>query len=257
MENLSERFHNYFTTVNRSLLACLFDTLENPTLENFHQLRISLKRLRFIGKTLMHYKAKGISKGLRPYRSVFRYAGRIRQQQVHATLLSRHGVDQSHQIFTKKLRGNHGKLLKKWPGVAQVFLADAVRAYPVLGGVIRAWDIREEEYVRELSDRVCTRFRSELPDEILHESRKLLKEVLYSCEVSRTLRSAFDARFNLRTAVRLEDAIGDWHDLDLLLNERLGSEALTKGKIRQHLEAEKKRERKKIERLVPKLLRGK
>lgn len=254
-ESLQKEFFVYLTSVHRKTLSCLFDTLADPSPENFHQLRISLKRLRFIGRTLMNFGQQGMKRRLKPYREVFRLAGQIRQHQVHVNLLDRHGILKHAQTDPRKMTGVHGKLLRKWPDATGRFLADAVKSYPFIGRSILAWKTTEDEFVDEVSERIIARFGNEIPDNKLHDSRKLLKGMLYSCEISPALRKAFNERFNLRKAITLEDAIGDWHDLDMLLQSDQKGKGLYKKKTRDHLQREITKEHKKIQSLTTQLIR--
>jgi CHAD domain-containing protein len=255
MEKLNDKFHAYFVKVHQAMLQYAFATLENPDLENFHQLRIAVKRVRFVGATLRHFGGKKMDQLVKPYRKLFHQAGKIRQHQVYTALIGKHAAHAPVEAFTRHFAKAEKELLKKWPNKVSRFFSANVHSYPRLLSAIKRWSTTEEEFIRMMTARVRKRFQHPISTDKIHNSRKLLKQMLYSCEVSPRLRQALNREFHLRIAITLEDAIGDWHDLDLALQHNGGSKGRSRYKSQEQLQREKEREWLKIRRLIPRLIR--
>jgi CRISPR/Cas system CSM-associated protein Csm2 small subunit len=86
----------------------------------------------------------------------------------------------------------------------------------------------------------------------LHGVRHLLlKAILYSAELSSVLANKIHNLFNMAVVHDLEDAVGDWHDLSLLLRGK--TVKLLKSKTRRKIKAKKQEELKRIHHQIPKL----
>jgi CHAD domain-containing protein len=255
MEKLNNKFHAYFVKVHQAMVQHVFATLENPDLENFHQLRIATKRIRFVGAVLRRFGSKKIDQLIKPYRKLFRQAGKIRQYHVYTALVARHAAHAPAEAFTRHFAKAEKELLKKWPDQVSRFMSANVHSYPRLLRAIRRWNTTEEEFVHTMTTSVRERFLNPIPVNRMHDSRKLLKEMLYSCEVSPLVRQALNREFHLRIAILLEDAIGDWHDLDLALQHSGAGKGRSRYKAQEHLQREKERELQKIRMHIPRLIK--
>jgi len=230
------------------------DTVEHPTVDHFHQLRINLKRIRFIQRLLVRYGIRGASHCFEPYTTLFRFAGTIRQLHLHAMLITTYAKEGEQKRLLDYIQKKELQVLKKWPLQASAFLATLVlnhtRIYQTIEGITKT----TIAFSNELKGRIITRFGSDMPDHKLHKSRKVLKEIVYSREISAALKSRLASTYHLRNVMTLEDAIGDWHDLDLLLQHGLPHQHRLTRKMRTALDKKKLLEREKISRLIPKLL---
>jgi CHAD domain-containing protein len=248
-------FHRYFKTVNRNVYESILDTVEHPTIENFHRVRINLKRIRFIHRLLKRYKVKGVSRLITPYTKLFKAAGIIRQLHLHAQLVSAYGKKAEQDRVLQYLHKKEFNAVKKWPMKASACLAKMIAGQ---NGFEKAFDkvvITVAAYSNDLKRRVTNRFTDELPEGKLHKSRKLLKEIVYSREISNGLNSRLAATYHIRTVLALEDAIGDWHDLDLLLLHGLPHQHRLTKKIRKELETKRGQEYEKIRHYIPHIIK--
>ncbi len=239
-------FHRYFKAVNRIVYECILHTIEHPTQQHFHRLRINLKRIRFIHRLLRRYEVKGASRFIKPYTKLFKTAGIIRQLHLHMQLVSAYGKNPEQDQVLNDLHKQELKAVKLWPKRASTCLAEMIAGQNSFEKAISKIEVTMAVYSNDLKSRVRHRFTNELREGKFHKSRKLLKEIVYSREISSALNARLAATYHFRTVLTLEDAIGDWHDLDLLLLHGLPHQHRLTKKIRNALKTKRNQEFKKI-----------
>jgi CHAD domain-containing protein len=250
MANLSEIFSLYYYKHHQNVMVAVMKTLEAPTHENFHDLRVSLKRIRFIGKTLKRNLVRKPGKYFKPYTRLFRLAGTIREYQVHTYLIGKLQAEYEDESSPRRFVKKERKLIQSWPEKAMEILHEIVLAYIPIQKSLKRWSITLPNYLESLQEWFNDWFNEEIPDKRLHRSRKVLKAMVYSGELSPEIRNAIGSFCNLKAALKLEDAIGDWHDLELLLDQH---EKNKDENVERKLKSEKRRERIKINKLIPQL----
>jgi CHAD domain-containing protein len=250
MAMLPEIFSTYYHQHHQNVMVGVMRTLEAPTHEHFHDLRVSLKRIRFIGKTLKRYGVRKSNKYFKPYTRLFRLAGTIREYQVHTYLIGKLQAEYEDESSPRRFVKKERKLIQSWPENAMGNLHKIILAYIPIQKSINRWSITLPDYLDGLQEWFNDWFNEEIPDKHLHRSRKVLKAMVYSGELSPEIRKAIGRFCNLKAALKLEDAIGDWHDLELLLDQH---EKNKDENVERKLKREKKRERIKINRLIPQL----
>lgn len=252
MNNLAQSAHNYFSDHYRHVIICATNTLDDPSPENFHQLRISLKRIRFIGNFLKTYGKSRSQRSFKPYAKLFRYAGGIRENHVQLYWLRKYRTESSDEAFFKSLGKTEGKLIKKWPGMVIAFLTEIPHAYLSITKELSKCTVSSAQYLYDLEQHLVRCFTAKISDNKLHRSRKTLKGVLYSAEFSPEFKRSINQFCNLKVASTLEDAIGDWHDLEVVMQQHKWIHQKPVGK---NLIKQKHRERLKINGLLPQLIR--
>ncbi len=240
---------NYFGHEHSRVISTVLQSFDEPSHDTFHELRVSLKRIRFIKAILKKHRVVKSIKAFHPYDRLFQQAGRIREYQVHAYLLDKFGVEYHDEAYPHRFQRKERKRIKAWKKEGMKSLQQIISTFPKIQRQLTRWTITVPEYTAELYRQLNKRFGNEVPEEKLHRSRKVLKALLYSSELDSSVRKEITPFANLRIAATLEDAIGDWHDLEMLLKEDPDK------KVRNHLEREKNRELKKIRRLIPSLIR--
>ncbi len=188
----------------------------------------------------------------KPYTKLFRYAGRIRENHVQVYLLRKYGNQFSDETIFKSLRKTERKLIKKWPDIAIAVLTEIVRSYLNITKEISKCTVSSAQYLNDLEQHLTHCFTAKISDNKLHRSRKTLKGVVYSAEFSPEFKRSVNHFCNLKIASKLEDAIGDWHDLDLVM---LQHKWIHQKPVGNNLIKQKQRERIKINELLPLLIR--
>jgi CHAD domain-containing protein len=230
---------NYYRQVHGEVVRIANTIGNKPSAELIHDLRVQLKRIRFLRNLLKRYTDRDAVRKFRPYLEVFEQAGRIRGYQMNQYRLS--GAPQAPDAREKKLTQEFCARLPK--AVQRIDRAKktieqqlAVTEFPSVNA-----------FVQQLHRRVAKRITPFLFTHQLHRSRKLLKEIAYSAELSPTLHAHIHTRYRMPAVAELEDKIGDWHDLALAERTRnLGAHT------REKIAAQK---RAKLE-IVYQLLRG-
>lgn len=222
--------------------------------ETLHDLRVELKRVRFLKNVLRENgeKKNKLDKAYKPFKNLFSQLGKIRGQHVNLYRLNsalKHNIE---PIAQKHFHNKREKLERKLNETLSKNV-DSLRtgmiAMESLVEQILEWE--EASFVQSLKKQVRKRINKKTPDEKFHPVRHILKAVVYSSEISSSMAEAIGKIFNMDVVVNLEDAIGDWHDLSILLKGKSGK-LLTK-KAKKRINKKKKTERKRIKQLIPEL----
>lgn len=227
----------------------VFNTLAFPTPEYFHQLRTGLKRILFIRNLMSTFYKKSAAETFRPYKKIFKSAGVIRESHIHAVKVKQLGKPNAGELGEKE--DIYFIDEKAWRVKVYKFIRSTVPAYAAILKLLNKWSISEEQMTQTLYGRVYTKFSGKLTDVELHKSRKLLKELLYFCEISPSSYNWVKERLDIPKIILLEDAIGDWHDLEVIIDKAADNYP---DKILSRLKREKARERKKISTLSRQML---
>jgi CHAD domain-containing protein len=221
--------------------------------ETLHDLRVELKRIRFIKNVVLQYlEDSGINKAYKPFRKLFKKLGKIRGQHVNIyrlkTTLTNTSEPSAQKHFEKKKQRLEEQLLhlinKSMDG-----LHAGINTLNKFALRIKAWS--DDDFVRSLKRQVRKRITKRTTKKNLHRARHLLKAVMYSAELSPVLAKKIHKVFNVPVVKHLEDAIGDWHDLSLLLKGK--TVQLLKSKTRRKIEGKKQQELKRVSHQIPKL----
>lgn len=238
-----------FTNVS-GLVKHLAERMDEETL---HQLRVELKRVRFIKNILCDYVEEStIDKAYKPFRELFKQLGKIRGQHVNIYRLNTVLNNSNEQTIQKKFENKKQKLeqhLQHFIDQNAYGLQKSMDRFILLASQINTWN--NDEYVRSLKKQVKRKINQRTPKKRLHHGRHLLKAVLYSTELSSGVAAKINSIFNISVVADLEDAIGDWHDLSLLLKQK--SARLLKQKTKRKIKEKKHQELKRVRQQIPKL----
>jgi CHAD domain-containing protein len=203
-----------------SAILELSDKLKQEvTVEELHQLRIELKKIRFVVQVLKrYYQKEKVEKAYKPFRHLFNTAGALRSH--HVNLYRTNQADTAGEEFEVRHQFmlHEEKFKKKFQKALPHELESVRKAMKSLQKQMRYFpEVDDKAFVYDLAARVFKKLTAHTPKEKLHQSRHLLKVVLYSSELSEDMRMLIEHVFNVEKVTSLEDAIGDWHDLTLLL----------------------------------------
>ncbi len=244
---------SYQQTRFASVLTLAKRLANNTDDETLHELRVELKRVRFIKNLLLQYlKDSRINKAYKPFRKLFKRLGKIRGQHVNIyrlkTVLNNQGEVSAQKRFeTKKQKLEeqlHQSINKSTDD-----LHKGINALNLFALRIQSWS--DDDFVRSLKKQVKKKLNKRTSEKKLHGARHLLKAVVYSTELSPELAGKISSVFNMSVVANLEDAIGDWHDLSLLLKGK--TVQLLKSKVKRKIESKKRLELKRVRQQIPKL----
>jgi CHAD domain-containing protein len=191
-----------------------------------HELRVSIKRLRalldFVAQ-LLPTEAETMEAYFKPFRKIFRGAGKLRDAQVQEILLERLAKEwglpaplayQKHLKTVQEEAFDNLKQiakqtdLKKWAGKAKPLIK-------ILHQVSsKELAYQTEKILRSRFTIVRQLVQNVTEDEPLHEARKIIKAIYY------ILHLVFkpDSVQQYQDLKHLEETIGDWHDIAILLD---------------------------------------
>ena len=201
----------YYRHVHAEVVRTASSFAETSTADWLHDLRVQLKHIRFIRHLVKLYGSKKHSRAFRHYLDVFRQAGSIRGYQMNRYRLTG-SLDTAGPDARESRMIRHFQ--KQLPHLVKKLERDCKRIEKCFSAISFPG---EAAFVRDLEKRVRERITPFLFTYQLHRSRKLLKEVAYSAELSDEVRQRLHKSFSMVVVAELEDKIGDWHDLALAL----------------------------------------
>src|ERR1043166_9475588 len=103
MKNPAQK--KYFKKRERSMLSLLKKTEKTFTVEDFHQLRVEIKKLKALfklaGFCLNDFDRKKI---FRPLKQLFRQAGKVRETQLEEAIIKKHAIRRLPQKYLELLQ---------------------------------------------------------------------------------------------------------------------------------------------------------
>lgn len=221
--------------------------------ETLHDLRVELKRVRFIKNILAtHYKTNTLAKAYKPFKKLFKKLGELRGQHVNlyrlAATLKNNADTAARKHFEQKRQKLETKI-KLGLELRKERLASGMHTLKKLVANLPEWN--EKSYLKQLKKQAIRKVNKHTPTQELHKARHLLKAVVYSAELSDSTALNIGRTFNMTVVANLEDAIGDWHDLSLLLKGKTGQMLTRKAEVQ--IKQKRKAELKRIRKLIPNL----
>lgn len=237
MARLTTSVKAYFRHTHGKVLQLCAGYVHDPAPERLHELRVNLKRIRFIRSLMKRYGSHKSTNLFRPYIRIFREAGEIRSHQMNRYRLTGHlnRPDDQERTLVRRLCHRLPRFVKKINRQAAALeqaLGDTRFPAPTA-------------FIITLAKRVQTRMVPDIAADELHAGRRRLKELMYGAEIAPATEKKINRLFNMTEVAALEDKIGDWHDLVLTLH----STKLPPAK-RKKLTAQKKAKRVQINQIL-------
>jgi len=211
------RLNKYAVKRLARLSALLGAAAISDDLENFHQIRLEIKKIKavlsLLGFADIRFDAR---KSYLPLRDIFRTAGEIRGPIGLGKLLAQNGVDaQQVRAVAASSRQSVRKFRRSLPAfrmaVAELDIAIEATARAPGTRLIHA-------YLRSLEDSVRANLFPRMNRAELHRSRKLIKQIIYLAPLSTRRKNPVPSFYS-----ETEEAIGQWHDtrtvIDFLKNQ--------------------------------------
>jgi CHAD domain-containing protein len=210
----------YLSRKEKDWLVQLHVFGESGDPEALHQLRLDIKKVKAFVQMVKDCSGKRASKDVDLLKKMFRQAGKIRDANNHLQLLeSFHSVAAEYKTEQAQLRTaaaaefqqKAGEYRKKGKKAGRRLLADI---HSIRTRCIKDW------YAARLI-RIGVLLTAS--GDQLHSARKRIKELLY---VERLLPAALvkELRLNRDYLDKLQDAIGQWHDMAVIVGTYAGRE---------------------------------
>jgi CHAD domain-containing protein len=196
------------------------DTLSREiSVDTVHQLRVELKKVRFLVHLLMRYQPNDkIKKSYKPFKQLFIHAGKLRGQHVNLYRTNQVDTEKQEQAIRTHFIHKEEKYSKQFGRLLRADVIALKKGMKLLEYQISKFpEFDPKVWVYNLASRVFFKLTMHTPKRKLHRCRHLLKEIIYGVEFSDETAQLLNQIFDLKKVAQLEDVIGDWHDLSILL----------------------------------------
>jgi len=206
-----KRQYNHFSQRWMLMLSHLAAYSENRNQEELHKLRVEMKKIKALVKLAEKCStSKDLTATMAPLKKVFKGAGEIRNLQIELDLQKQHPtpgqritqlqkeIDRKSKAFIKQLEIK--ALEKTYEELANVFKGIGNNS------VIRLYKKQKDKLEKTFSEK-----------NEWHNGRKVIKRLLYIHDVlNKNLKKKL--KLNLPYLEKLEESLGQWHDLELSVN---------------------------------------
>lgn len=211
--------------------------------ENFHQLRVEIKKTR-AALTLLSTCASSLDlkQKMAPYRDLFKQAGKIRELQLHQTYLHKHSGAKEMPVYNKTLEEQTSEEIKRFSALKK---QKEIRSIAHNSGSLRLSPFNindttlENTLEREQETIVKLLAKSKLKVPQMHDLRKRIKRFHFLSTLI-PLKTK-----KLKGLDEFQELLGKWHDYEVF------GEELQKADKLQNIPIE---EKKKIRKLKPKVV---
>ena len=204
-----KRFEKFVHRQFKSLISHLEKYSDQKKPETLHKIRVDIKKIKAIlavvNASEKRFKAH---KNFIPLRNISRKAAEIRDHEIRAQLLLKHKMDD-----TRPRHANVNELITSFQSNIPSFIKTAKRKRNKLEPEVK--QVKRNE-VRRYLDKKQKEIKSQLfprpKMRSIHQTRKVLKEVVYLSEANGKLGSK-----EIKFYDKMQETIGKLHDKQLLL----------------------------------------
>lgn len=222
---IQEQIDSYFGNLIHELSLHLQTAGLPQSTEAVHDTRVCIKRIYAFLKVLgLDRKNKRIRKLLKRYINIiFKSAGKLRDDEIRLYLLKDYEnlLDQNYLKLEKKLNERIDKGQKNLRRILSVtnkeflnlLLQEASNEITFLSE-----DILKEKISNYLDKaiRKTRKYRQRIIPKILHEQRRLLKEIRFCLEMTEDAIPVLSEGEQISSIKDMEDLLGSWHDYSIL-----------------------------------------
>ena len=215
-----KRQKKYLSKKEKKWLIQLHVYSESGDPEAIHQLRLNVKKVKAFVQMMKACSDKRIVRDLGPLKKMFRQAGKIRDAGNNIRLLSEfQGVSAEYRQQQERLGKEAAIVFRERAEGYRKKGKKAVRRLQADLHAVRSQCIKDWYASRLIKIGVLLTASGDL----LHEARKRIKELLY---VQGLLPKALAGEIGLDKEYldKLQDAIGNWHDMSVIVTTYAGRE---------------------------------
>jgi len=185
------------------------------TKEDFHELRVEIKKLRALIE-LLAFSTKNFESKIifKPVKKIFNQAGKVREIQLEKTSFNRYKEHSQVKAYLQKLHPKELKAKKNFSAVYKTAPYRLAKMYAHIIPAIKKVDGRDvKKYTAGKEKEIKKLLHSKkLKSPQVHELRSMLKEWHYNIK-SLDLKTSDNA---FKNADSLQDLIGKWHDIRMI-----------------------------------------
>lgn len=204
------------------------NTVNTDEKESIHEMRVAIKRVRSILLLLKESKIckRKALKRFRHVYKVFDISGEIREYQIKCELLEIYMLKLNHDYENFRqsiIRMSAISKKRYWSEMRKISLIELSAGTELLKKQIvrssnRSLNKNIKSFIVKRLVRSCQWLREANFRDYLHDIRKYLKDIRFVTEQLENITSEiFKSTFTFKDIKKVEDLLGNWHDLDLFL----------------------------------------
>lgn len=222
--------YDYFKVQAKGARIDLNKYFHDPQVESLHRFRVEIKKIRAVFIQLEDLSGSNQVKKLHQgIKKIFRKAGVIRELQLEKTWLEKHRkfdllrLMQYEPSLRKADKAFHQNIPKMLDALKKI-------SRKMEGRLIKITQQQTDEYISKKWQSVLRPLLSNIDESHWHETRKGIKQLVYArhwISPDRILQKKVLSIF--LSMDKLQNYIGNWHDLDLLAQKLQAIEGKTSG----------------------------
>jgi CHAD domain-containing protein len=209
---VSKILKKYFKERERNIDLSLKKLRRSFAPQNFHQLRVEIKKIKALHKLISSFAKKfDRDSSFQPYRTIFKAAGKVRELQLHESFLKKNSAPDHLQHYREHLKelklGEQAKFCQK---INKGSLKDLQNSSAtIFSSLKKAKKDSLRDYIgknhKKIKELLC---KDRLITDEVHQLRKRLKSLYYVLKIH----DSKGLRKELQPMEKLSDTIGKWHD---------------------------------------------
>jgi len=193
---------------------------EQFTAEDFHQLRVEIKKIRafvvMLKSSAMKFNPNIV---IKPIKKIFDQAGKVRQIQLEEEALKKYDPDRTLQLFPHTLHLKEQEEKNNFAAIQHRFKKKIRRVVNHIVPVIKESNIHDiKKYIKDTKKELGDLLSKEtLETKQVHELRKGLKKLYYNLK---SLKLAYKS-IVFKNGRTLQELMGQWHDTRVMARDFL------------------------------------
>lgn len=206
----------YFNNRKKALYLILEKAPDSYTVETFHELRVEIKKLKALFELIAFcYKKFKSRKTFKPFRTIFKEAGRIRELQLEQTILEEQPNFHLLKKYPNRLKKQEIKKTKNFFSIANKRLIKKLKGKyrKVICLIIQINKKKLNRYKNKTRKEIKKLIRRNTFKKIqIHDFRKRLKVYLYNEKIGNPIQQ----NKLVQDKNMLSAMLGEWHDYEVI-----------------------------------------
>ncbi len=206
----SKQIKKQYRKRERNSIYLLRKPPQEYTSEDYHKLRVEIKKLRalfnLVSFCLKNFKRK---KYFKPFKIIFKQAGKVRQLQLEQILLKKYSLSYSLKNYIAQLKKTQLEERNIFFSICDKNVADIKKKHKkIISRINKIHKKRINQYMENSRQKIEEELnKKQLKEEQVHKLRKQLKEFYYN---RKSLN--FENDHLLKQSDAFQELLGKWHD---------------------------------------------
>jgi len=208
-----KRFSTYAKRRFKSLSDHLDNYAHKPRPELLHKVRLLIKEIKaLLNASAFCVEGFNARQRFRPFRSIFRMAGEIRQAEVLDELFRIYKINTEDVAKSKILSADRNLVSLFQKRLPEFILATEDNQEKIIDSIKNVRYSCFKKYLNRKKREVKKELFPQLNKRDLHDTRKMLKEIIFLSPMAKKTREKLDPFYD-----KLQALIGQWHDKQTVL----------------------------------------